>query len=64
MYVSMSDTITSVMRSAQRDVSLMQKQLSFQGKISITPQVPSTSRGKTPEAPRSTLGDLEEGLEK
>ncbi|MPC65566.1 hypothetical protein E2C01_059704 [Portunus trituberculatus] len=63
MYASMADTITSVMRSAHRDVSLTRK-LIIPGKISIIPlQVPPTGRGKTPQAP-PLLGDPEGDLEK
>ncbi|MPC69189.1 hypothetical protein E2C01_063404 [Portunus trituberculatus] len=51
MYASMPDTITSVMRSAQRDGSDPET-VNIPGKISIIPpQVPATSRGETPEVP-------------
>ncbi|MPC38360.1 hypothetical protein E2C01_031866 [Portunus trituberculatus] len=52
MYASMPDSITSVMRSAQKGGSLTRKQKSFQGKISkIPPEVPTSGRGKTSESP-------------
>ncbi|MPC23569.1 hypothetical protein E2C01_016626 [Portunus trituberculatus] len=63
MHASMPDTITSVMRSAQRDGSDMDTVI-IPGKISIiSPQVPPTGRGKAPEAP-PPWGDPEEELEK
>ncbi|MPC55463.1 hypothetical protein E2C01_049398 [Portunus trituberculatus] len=65
MYASMPDTITSVMRSAQRWVSDMEAEI-IPGKISIIPpppQVPPAGTGKNGKG-TVTLGDPVEGLEK
>ncbi|MPC14115.1 hypothetical protein E2C01_006868 [Portunus trituberculatus] len=55
MYASMPDTITSVMRSAQRDESLTRKQKSFQENQH---NISSSSPSLQPELPplRGILG--------